>query len=59
MMSIMIVFVVFGIGYLLFKYYKVEVIYGGVVVFVSFLILMLFFFNSFDGEFIIGVFLLD
>lgn len=58
-MSIMTVFVVFGIGYSLSKYYKVEAIYGGAVALASFLILTPFFFNSPDGELITGALSLD
>lgn len=58
-MSIMTVFVVFGIGYSLSKYYKVEAIYGGAVALASFLILTPFFFNSANGELVTGALSLD
>lgn len=58
-MSIMTVFVVFGIGYSLSNYYKVEAIYGGAVALASFLILTPFFFNSAKGELITGALSLD
>ncbi|MBC1292459.1 PTS cellobiose transporter subunit IIC [Listeria booriae] len=58
-MSIMTVFVVFGIGYALSNYYKVEAIYGGAIALASFLILTPFFFNSEKGELITGALSLD
>lgn len=58
-MSIMLVFVIFGIGYYLLKFYDVEGIFGGVVFFVSFLIFMFFVMKIVGGEDVIGVFLFD
>lgn len=58
-MSIMSVFVTFGIGYYLSKSYDVEGIFGGAVSFASFLILTPFFMTSPEGEQISGVLSLD
>ncbi|MFV0559978.1 MAG: PTS cellobiose transporter subunit IIC [Enterococcus sp.] len=58
-MSIMTVFVTFGIGYYLSKSYDVEGIFGGAVSFASFLILTPFFMTSAGGEEITGVLSLD
>ena len=49
-MSIMTVFVTFGIGYYLSKSYDVEGIFGGAISFASFLILTPFFVTSDSGE---------
>ncbi|MGM0125482.1 PTS system, cellobiose-specific IIC component [Enterococcus sp. AZ194] len=57
-MSIMTVFVTFGIGYYLSKSYEVEGIFGGAVAFSSFLILTPFFIDTEAGE-ISGVLSLD
>lgn len=58
-MSIMTVFVTFGIGYYLSKSYDVEGIFGGAVSFASFLILTPFVMTSEKGEEISGVLTLD
>ena len=58
-MSIMTVFVTFGIGYYLSKSYDVEGIFGGAISFVSFLILTPFFVTSDSGETILSVLSLD
>ncbi|WP_239256000.1 PTS cellobiose transporter subunit IIC [Listeria ilorinensis] len=58
-MSIMTLFVVFGIGYYLSKYYKVEAIFGGAIALASFLILTPFYFDSPNGEVITGALSLD
>ena len=58
-MSIMTVFVTFGIGYYLSKSYNVEAIYGGAVAFASFLILTPFFMITEGGETVNGVLSLD
>ena len=58
-MSIMTVFVTFGIGYYLSKSYNVEAIYGGAVAFASFLILTPFFMTTEGGETVNGVLSLD
>lgn len=58
-MSIMTVFVTFGIGYYLSKSYDVEGIFGGAVSFASFLILTPFFMTTESGETITGVLSLD
>lgn len=58
-MSIMTVFVTFGIGYYLSKSYDVEAIFGGAIAFASFLILTPFFMTSAKGEDITGVLSLD
>lgn len=58
-MSIMTVFVTFGIGYYLSKSYDVEGIFGGAVSFASFLILTPFFMTTESGETISGVLSLD
>jgi PTS system cellobiose-specific IIC component len=58
-MSIMSVFVTFGIGYYLSKSYDVEGIFGGAVSFASFLILTPFVMTSLKGEEITGVLSLD
>ncbi|MFV0558098.1 MAG: PTS cellobiose transporter subunit IIC [Enterococcus sp.] len=58
-MSIMTVFVTFGIGYYLSKSYDVEAIFGGAVAFASFLILTPFFIVTESGETINGVLSLD
>ncbi|GAB7305783.1 MULTISPECIES: PTS cellobiose transporter subunit IIC [Enterococcus] len=58
-MSIMTVFVTFGIGYYLSKSYNVEGIFGGAVSFASFLILTPFFMTTESGETITGVLSLD
>lgn len=58
-MSIMTVFVTFGIGYYLSKSYDVEGIFGGAVSFASFLILTPFFMTTESGEEISGVLSLD
>ncbi|MCB5954780.1 PTS cellobiose transporter subunit IIC [Enterococcus sp. CWB-B31] len=58
-MSIMSVFVTFGIGYYLSKSYDVEGIFGGAVSFASFLILTPFFITLESGETISGVLSLD
>lgn len=58
-MSIMTVFVTFGIGYYLSKSYGVEGIFGGAISFSSFLILTPFFVTSDSGETISNVLSLD
>lgn len=58
-MSIMTVFVTFGIGYYLSKSYDVEGIFGGAISFASFLILTPFFVTSDSGETILSVLSLD
>lgn len=58
-MSIMTVFVTFGIGCYLSKSYDVEGIFGGAISFVSFLILTPFFVTSDSGETILSVLSLD
>ncbi|MCR1928947.1 PTS cellobiose transporter subunit IIC [Enterococcus gallinarum] len=58
-MSIMTVFITFGIGYYLSKSYDVEGIFGGAVSFASFLILTPFFMTTESGETITGVLSLD
>lgn len=58
-MSIMTVFVTFGIGYYLSKSYYVEGIFGGAVSFASFLILTPFFMTTESGETVTGVLSLD
>ena len=58
-MSIMRVFVSFGIGYYLSKSYDVEGIFGGAVSFASFLILTPFFMTTESGETVTGVLSLD
>ncbi|MGC6768764.1 PTS cellobiose transporter subunit IIC [Enterococcus sp. LJL128] len=58
-MSIMSVFVTFGIGYYLSKSYDVEGIFGGAVSFASFLILTPFFMDTESGETVSGVLSLD
>lgn len=58
-MSIMSVFVTFGIGYYLSKSYDVEGIFGGAVSFASFLILTPFVMTTTNGEEVSGVLTLD
>lgn len=58
-MSIMSVFVTFGIGYYLSESYEVEGIFGGAVSFASFLILTPFVMSLENGEEIGGVLSLD
>ena len=58
-MSIMSVFVTFGIGYYLSKSYDVEGIFGGAVSFASFLILTPFVMTTAGGEEVSGVLSLD
>lgn len=58
-MSIMTVFVTFGIGYYLSKHYEVEGIFGGAVAFSSFLILTPFFLKTETGETVGSVLSLD
>lgn len=58
-MSIMTVFVTFGIGYYLSKSYDVEAIFGGAVSFASFLLLTPFFIETESGEVVSGVLSLD
>ena len=58
-MSIMSVFVTFGIGYYLSKSYDVEGIFGGAVSFASFLILTPFVMTTPGGEEVSGVLSLD
>lgn len=58
-MSIMTVFVTFGIGYYLSKSYGVEGIFWGAISFASFLILTPFFVTSDSGETISNVLSLD
>ncbi len=58
-MSIMSVFVTFGIGYYLSESYEVEGIFGGAVSFASFLILTPFVMTLENGEQISGILTLD
>ncbi|EUJ32419.1 PTS system cellobiose-specific transporter subunit IIC [Listeria floridensis FSL S10-1187] len=58
-MSIMTIFVTFGIGYYLSKSYDVEGIFGGAIAFSSFLILTPFFMESEKGEMITNMLSLD
>ncbi|MFS1663648.1 PTS cellobiose transporter subunit IIC [Streptococcus sp. zg-JUN1979] len=58
-MSIMTLFVVFGIGYYLSKSYKVEGVFGGAVALSSFLILTPFYVTSEAGEMVSNVVSLD
>ena len=58
-MSIMTVFVTFGIGYYLCRSYDVEGIFGGAISFASFLILTPFMVTSAKGEEVTGVLSLD
>ena len=58
-MSIMSVFVVFGIGYYLSKSYDVEAVFGGVVALASFLFLTPFVIETQGGETVTGVLSLD
>jgi PTS system cellobiose-specific IIC component len=58
-MSIMTIFVTFGIGYYLSKSYKVEAIFGGAVSLASFLILTPFVLLTEDGTEVSGVLSLD
>lgn len=58
-MSIMTVFVVFGIGYYLSRSYNVEAIFGGVVALACFLILTPFVTQTANGETVTGVLSLD
>lgn len=58
-MSIMTVFVTFGIGYYLSKSYDIEGIFGGAISFTSFLILTPFFTTSDGGEKVSSVLSLD
>ncbi len=58
-MSIMSVFVVFGIGYYLSKSYDVEAVFGGVVALASFLFLTPFVVETQGGETVTGVLSLD
>ncbi|MBG9367936.1 PTS cellobiose transporter subunit IIC [Streptococcus sp. NLN64] len=58
-MSIMTLFVVFGIGYYLTKSYKVEGVFGGAVALSSFLILTPFYTQSEGGEVVSNVLSLD
>ena len=58
-MSIMTVFVTFGIGYYLSQSYDVEGIFCGAVAFSSFLILTPFFMSTESGETVNGVLSLD
>ncbi|MGX7417370.1 PTS cellobiose transporter subunit IIC [Carnobacterium gallinarum] len=58
-MSIMSIFVTFGIGYYLCKSYDVEGIYGGAVSFASFLLVTPFFMTTSEGTEISGVLSLD
>ena len=58
-MSIMTVFVTFGIGFYLSQSYDVEGIFGGAVAFSSFLILTPFFMSTESGETVSGVLSLD
>lgn len=58
-MSIMSVFVTFGIGYYLSESYEVEGIFGGAVSFASFLILTPFAMTLENGESVSGVLSLD
>lgn len=58
-MSIMTVFVVFGIGFYLSRSYNVEAVFGGVVALASFLFLTPFTIETESGEVITGVLSLD
>lgn len=58
-MSIMTIFVVFGIGYYLSKSYDVEGVFGGAVALSSFLILTPFFVETDKGEVVNSVLSLD
>ena len=58
-MSIMTVFVVFGIGYYLSKSYNVEAVFGGVVALASFLFLTPFVIETDGGETVSSVLSLD
>ncbi|MBD3108278.1 PTS cellobiose transporter subunit IIC [Bacillus sp. AGMB 02131] len=58
-MSIMTVFVVFGIGYYLSKSYNVEAVFGGAVALASFLFLTPFVIETTGGETVSGVLSLD
>lgn len=58
-MGIMSIFVTFGIGYYLSKYYQVEAIFGGAVALSSFLILTPFFLILENGKQVEGVLALD
>lgn len=58
-MSIMTLFVVFGIGYYLTKSYKVEGVFGGAVALSSFLILTPFYTQTEGGEVVSNVLSLD
>lgn len=58
-MSIMTVFVVFGIGYYLSKSYNVEAVFGGAVALASFLFLTPFVIETSGGETVSGVLSLD
>ena len=58
-MSILTVFVVFGIGYYLSKSYNVEAVFGGVVALASFLFLTPFVVETANGEVVTGVLSLD
>lgn len=58
-MSIMTIFVTFGIGYYLSKSYDEEGIFGGAVAFASFLMITPFFMTIEGGEVIQGVLSLD
>ncbi|WP_414838942.1 PTS cellobiose transporter subunit IIC [Carnobacterium sp. TMP28] len=58
-MSIMTIFVTFGIGYYLSKSYEVEGIFGGAVSLASYLILTPFSMLSESGEVVLGVLTLD
>ena len=58
-MSIMSIFVVFGIGYYLSKSYEIEAVFGGVVALASFLFLTPFVVETQGGETITGVLSLD
>ncbi|MED1143621.1 PTS cellobiose transporter subunit IIC [Bacillus paralicheniformis] len=57
--SIMSVFVVFGIGYYLSKTYEVDAVFGGVVALASFLLLTPFVLNGEGGEVIPNVIPID
>lgn len=57
--SIMTVFVTFGIGYYLLKSYDIEGIFGGAISFASFLILTPFFTTTDSGEEVSSVLSLD
>ncbi|ODJ67202.1 PTS cellobiose transporter subunit IIC [Brochothrix thermosphacta] len=58
-MSIMTVFVAFGIGYYLTKSYGEDGVFGGVVALASFLILTPFFFETAEGAAVTGALSLD